>query len=189
MALGSRYADVLEAARSGDDGAFAAIYTDLAPVVAGYVRGKGAADPDDVVSETFVAVARNLKRFDGDEAAFRSWVFTIAHRRMIDERRSRTRRRDTPHDPATLPAEATPFPDLSDDDRVAELLALLTPDQREVVALRVIGGLSVKEVARVTDKRESAVKVLQHRALQALARHLAGQGVTDAGAAAMTEPE
>lgn len=93
----------MEAAQKGNEAAFADVYRDLAPVVAGYVRGKGACDPDDVVSETFIAVARNIKPFTGDEHAFRSWVFTIAHRRLIDERRARGRRRDDPHDPTTMP--------------------------------------------------------------------------------------
>ncbi|MGQ0826527.1 MAG: RNA polymerase sigma factor, partial [Actinomycetota bacterium] len=159
MPLGARFADVLSAALTGDDRAFADIYRDLAPVVVGYVRGKGAREPDDVVAETFVAVARNLGRFTGDEAAFRSWVFTIAHRRLIDERRARGRRHDDPHDPATMPGVVTSFPDLDDGADVEALLAVLTPHHREVVLQRVVGGHPVKEGAPLMDKRESAVNV------------------------------
>ncbi|MGQ0826152.1 MAG: RNA polymerase sigma factor, partial [Actinomycetota bacterium] len=89
--------------------------------------------------------------------------------------------------PAPLPGVVSSGPARAVGAAVAALLAVLTPDQREVVLLRVVGGLPVKEVARVMDKRESAVKVLQHRALQALARHLDPAGVTRGGPAAITE--
>ena len=55
---------------------------------------------------------------------------------------------------------------------IAALLAVLSPDQRDVVLLRIVADLSVEEVARLTGKREGAVKALQHRALAALRRHL-----------------
>ena len=57
-------------------------------------------------------------------------------------------------------------------DEVRELLAVLSPDQRDVVLLRIVADLSVEEVARLLGKREGAVKALQHRALAALRRHL-----------------
>ena len=67
-------------------------------------------------------------------------------------------------------------------DEVRDLLAVLSPDQREVVLLRIVADLSVEEVARLLDKREGAVKALQHRALAALRRHLS------TGACGMTVP-
>jgi DNA-directed RNA polymerase specialized sigma24 family protein len=87
---------VLTAARAGADWAWERIYADLAPVVTGYLRGHGAAEPEDLAGETFLHVVRDLPRFEGDERAFRSWVFTIAHRRLIDDRRRRGRRPVTP---------------------------------------------------------------------------------------------
>jgi RNA polymerase sigma-70 factor (ECF subfamily) len=63
-------------------------------------------------------------------------------------------------------------------DEVRVLVAVLSPDQRDVVLLRVVADLSVEEVARLLDKREGAVKALQHRALAALRRHLVQHGVT-----------
>lgn len=184
MVIGERFAEVLRRAKAGDEPAFAEIYSDLAPVVTGYARGKGAAEPDDVASESFLSVARSIRRFDGDEQAFRSWVFTITHRRIVDERRSRGRRRSDPHDPATIGGEAAPSSesvalDGFDSERVDEMLSRLTADQRSVMLLRVVAGLSVKEVAGILGKGESAVKVLQHRAVNALARQLGASAVTD----------
>ncbi len=85
----------LRAAKNGAEWAWGAIYRDLAGTVSGYLANRGAAEPEDLTSETFLQVARNISSFDGDESAFRSWVFVIAHRRLIDSRRARTRRPET----------------------------------------------------------------------------------------------
>ena len=89
--------DVIAGARAGSPRAFERIFTTLAPVVTGYLRLQGAAEPEDLTSEVFVAVLRNVGSFDGDEAGFRSWVFTIAHRRLLDERRRLVHAVDEPH--------------------------------------------------------------------------------------------
>jgi RNA polymerase sigma-70 factor (ECF subfamily) len=83
---------VLDAVRLGRPWAFDRIYRALAPVVAAYLDAQGSPEPDDLTSEVFLGVFRNIGRFDGDEAGFRAWVFTIAHRRLIDERRRLSRR-------------------------------------------------------------------------------------------------
>src|SRR5262249_48321837 len=72
---------VLERARGGDGWAIERLYAALAPAVTGFFRLQRVAEPEDLTSEVFVGVLRNLRRFRGDEAGFRSWVFTIAYRR------------------------------------------------------------------------------------------------------------
>lgn len=174
---------VLEAARRGEADALEAVYRDLAPAVTGYLRGHGTSEPDDLVSEVFVAVVRNLGRFEGDEAAFRSWVFTIAHRRLIDEHRRRARRPEDATDPAELHAAGVVAPG-ADQDALARLdgahllglLDRLTSEQRSVLLLRVVADLPVDEVARVMGKRPGAVKTLQRRALARLRALLAERG-------------
>lgn len=179
--IGSDFQDVLAAAQQGDQRAFETIYRDLAPLVLGYLRGRGASDPDDLTAETFVAVVRNVGRFRGDETQFRSWVLTIAHRRLVDERRRRGRRPEDAADLANVGpspfSESTSLPDepgaaLVSRERVAELLDVLTDDQRAVVLLRVVADLPVAEVAQILRKRRGAVKTLHRRALARLARHL-----------------
>src|SRR5882762_7704961 len=93
------FGEVLAAARTGAEWAWGRIYGELAPSIAGYVRAHGAADPDDLTGEVLLQVVRGLERFEGDEAGFRAWVFTIAHRRMVDDARRRARR---PVDPAPV---------------------------------------------------------------------------------------
>ena len=139
----------------------------------GYFAVRGAADAEDLASETFLQIARDIQTFEGDESGFRSWVFVIAHRRLIDSWRAAGRRL-----PITEIVE--PVPDVeggnTEDealDRIAtsEVLAAfgrLTEDQRAVLALRIVGGLSAEQTAEVLGRRAGAVRALQHRGLLAL---------------------
>lgn len=164
-------------ARAGCPRAFEHIYRSLAGQVSSYLRWHRASDPDGLTNDVFVQVHRNLCTFEGDDHGFRSWLFTIAHHRMIDDRR-RSSRMPQVEDDAGI-EEHTDVGDVEDDvlawlahDRVRELLSVLSRDQREVVLLRIVADLPVDEVARILDKREGAIKALQHRALNSLRRHL-----------------
>lgn len=176
MTLGEPFAAILAAARQGEEWAWAAIYRDLVGPVTGYLASRGAAEPDDLASEAFLQVARGLSGFEGDEAAFRSWVFVIAHRRMQDARRTATRRpQQSDADVDTELAHAPAAGSVEDevlgaigDAKLAAALDRLSDAHREVLALRVIGDLSVADAARVMGKSPGAIKVLQHRALRAL---------------------
>ena len=182
LPLGERFPEILHAARGGAPWAFERLYGDLAPAVAGYLRVQRASEPEDLVSEVFIGVFRGLATFHGSEQQFRSWVFTIAHRRLVDERRHAARR---PH-LSTVEAEQSPpggdvereaFESLGE-QWVVEVCAQLSSDQRTVLLLRVIADLSIEEVARITGKTVGAVKALQRRALEALRRKLAREGAT-----------
>ncbi len=168
---------LLGAAQAGADWAWERIYTELAPKLRGYLVTRGAADPDGLVGDVFLQVARNIRTFRGDEDGFRSWVFMIAHHRLIDERRRRSRRptEPLPDDPAALgtteSAETTAMVRIGDDE-IRRLLEGLTSDQREVLLLRIFGDLTVEQVAAIVGKRPGAVKALQRRALRALERRI-----------------
>lgn len=130
----------------------------------------------------FVAVLTRLPAFQGTEAQFRSWVFTIAYRRVVDEWRTRARRDTAVAAPPAVGSTAVAAEDGAlarlGDERVAALLATLTPDQRHVVALRVVADLSLEQVAELLGKPVGAVKALQHRGLAALRRSIAGEAVS-----------
>ena len=183
MGIGAPFESVLQAAQEGSPWAWELLFKEFAPKVRSYVALRGAMDPDDLVSETFIQLARNIGRFEGTEANFRSWVFTVAHHRLIDERRFRTRSREQSVAPDQLPeadAEADSEQlalDRLGEVRVAELLTLLTPDQRDVLALRIIGELSLEETATATDRRVGAVSQLQRRALARLRKAIDGEGI------------
>ncbi len=170
-------ARVLASARTGQGWAFAVLWTELSPAVAAYARGQGAREPDDLTSEVFLAAFTRLAEFSGDAAAFRSFVFTIAHHRVVDERRRRARRpegvpfesaddarQDTSAEDAVLERVAT--------ERTVELLADLSDDQREVLLLRLVADLTVPQVAELTGRRPGAVKALQRRGLDVLRRRM-----------------
>ncbi len=85
MAIGVEFPTVLDAARAGAEWAWRALYRDLAPAVLGYLHHRGARSPEDVCGDVFCELVRDLNRFDGNEPAFRAWVFLIARHRLIDE--------------------------------------------------------------------------------------------------------
>jgi RNA polymerase sigma-70 factor (ECF subfamily) len=180
--FGDVFGALLSAAQSGAPWAWERLYTWLAPPVGGYLRVQGVAEVDDVVSEVFLGVVRGIGTFAGDESQFRSWVFVIAHRRLQDTRRQ-AQRRPAPDLPVDrLPA--CPGGDVEDDafrslaqHRVELLCARLAPDQRDVVVLRIVGDLTVDEVARVLAKSPGAVKQLQRRGFGALRKLIEQEGV------------
>jgi RNA polymerase sigma factor (sigma-70 family) len=169
------FADALAAALERAPWACHWLYDTYAGRVFGYLRAQGAAEPEDLTSEVFLRVFDRLEQFSGDELQFRSWLFTIAHRILIDDVRRRQRRPQT-----TTLALQDEMHAAGDVEREAlanvgtewadALVASLPPDQRAVVALRVTADLPLEQVAHILDKRVGAVKALQHRALAALRR-------------------
>ncbi len=155
-----------------DEGPNAAqVYRELAPRVLGYLRAQRVPDPDDLLGEVFLQVARDIGRFKGDDAALRRWVFSIAHNRVVDDRRRRARRPQTSDAEVPEVAEASASGDTDPfDPELAAALGDLSDDQREVVVLRFVADLPLETVARVTGRTVGAVKALQHRALTNLAR-------------------
>ena len=177
MPIGSPFDDVLGAAQSGAPWAFEVLYRDLAPVVTGYLRLHGAAEPDDLASETFLSVFTGLAGFRGDEDGLRAWVFTIAHRRLVDDWRRRSRRPQLADDPGDLTGRVGG--DVEDDvltrigaDEVERLCGGLPADQRAVLLLRILADLTVEQVAQVMDRSVGSVKALQRRGLRTLRSRL-----------------
>jgi RNA polymerase sigma factor (sigma-70 family) len=177
MATGLPFDDVLTAAQAGAAWAFEVLYRDLAPSVTGYLRLHRAVEPDDLASETFIGVFTGLSGFSGDEAALRAWVFTIAHRRLVDDWRRRSRRPQVADDPGDL-AEFCGG-DVEDDalvgigtDTVHRLCAELPDDQRSVLLLRILADLTIEQVAQAMGRSVGATKALQRRGLRTLRARL-----------------
>jgi RNA polymerase sigma-70 factor (ECF subfamily) len=172
----------LEAAQSGADWAWETIYTETAPRVLSYLRANRAPDPDDLLGEVFLQAVRDLESFRGGERDLRAWLLTIAHHRLIDARRRAARR---PEVPGSEALEAVgPIGDVEREalerlggERVRALLDLLTEEQRAVLLLRIVGDLSVDQVAQALGRRPGAIKQLQRRGLLAVRRVLEREGV------------
>jgi RNA polymerase sigma factor (sigma-70 family) len=182
--IGEAFPEVLQAAQAGDSDALGRLYSECAPRVLGYLRSQGIADHEDIAAEVFVSMVRNLGSFHGDEDSFRGWVFTIAQRRLVDERRRRGRRPEEPFETEDLVevlgtgavGEGGVENEALERLRTSGLLEAieqLTPDQRAVLYLRAVGDLSVPDIARALDKPETAVKALLRRAAATLNRRLA----------------
>lgn len=169
----------LERARSGEAAGFDALVRHLDARLVGFARARGADDPEGFADDVLVQMCRSIQSFEGNLAQLRAWVFTIARNRLVDERRRFGRRIDErPTEPSRLPDTPAVEDAIAADERerVDALLAGLTEDQREIVVLRVVVGLSVEETAEVVGRRPGAVRALQHRALRTLRAELVGEG-------------
>jgi len=187
--IGDAFPSVLLAARVADQAAWSTLYRDLAGPLAGFFRSRGAADADNLIGDTFLHVARNLATFTGDENQFRAWVFTIAHRRLVDALRREQRCPSTSLDPATLVSLADALNDSDDElDRVVErldntgalnaLLGMLTADQAEVLVLRFGADLDATSVGVLTGRSTNAVAAITARALARLRELIEQPSVT-----------
>jgi len=178
MATYRSFAQTLSAAQAGDGRAFAVLYESLDRRVLTFAAARGAADPEGTVNDVFLKVFTNIESFSGNETQFAAWVFTIARNSLIDESRRRRRRADetglddaADETTAGGDVEADAFARLGD-EWVLEQLATLTPEQRDVVVLRIVSDLTIEAIAQVVGKRVGAVKAMQRRAFRTLARNL-----------------
>ncbi len=165
------------AAAVGESAALRRVYEELAPAISGYLRARGSDDPEGLTQDVFVALLPRLGRLQGGVQGLRTLAFSIAHARFVDESRRRGKRpAPVPFDPdddtrATGSAEQTAM-DRAESVEIVELLECLNPDQRSVVALRVVSQLTLEETAQVIGKSVGAVKQLQRRGLLVLREHV-----------------
>ncbi|MER6105301.1 RNA polymerase sigma factor [Streptomyces sp. NPDC001832] len=171
------------AAQDGDEEAFRTVYRAVQPRLLGYIRTLvGEPDAEDVASESWLQIARDLDRFSGDADRFRGWATRIARNRALDHLRMRGRRPAVGGDESELserPAES----DTADEamealatGRAMSLIAQLPQDQAEAVVLRVVVGLDAKSAAQTLGKRPGAVRTAAHRGLKRLAELLRTDG-------------
>ena len=169
------FEEVLRAAQLGEGAALSELWSHFSGRIAAFVRARGAVDVDEITNDVFLAAFTGLADFRGDLAGFRALLFTIARRRVADEVRRRTRRvQSVPWSPfddehsTSGPEDA--LLEQESGRLLLERLERLTPDQRDVVLLRLVADLSLDEVATVLGKSIGTVKSLQRRGLDALRR-------------------
>lgn len=170
------------AAQDGDEDAFRAVYRAVQPRLLGYIRTLvGEPDAEDVASEAWLQIARDLDRFSGDADRFRGWAARIARNRSLDHLRMRSRRPAIGGDETELTARAAESDtagdaiEALDTDRTMSLIAQLPQDQAEAVVLRVVVGLDAKSAAQTLGKRPGAVRTAAHRGLKRLAELLGAE--------------
>lgn len=166
----------VQAAQDGDETAFRTVYRAVHPRLLGYVRTLvGEADAEDVASESWLQITRDLARFSGDADRFRGWAARIARNRALDHIRMRGRRPVIGGDESEL-ADTPAASDTAGEalealgtGRTLRLISRLPQDQAEAVVLRVVVGLDAKTTAQVLGKRPGAVRTAAHRGLRRLA--------------------
>ncbi|MDO0935810.1 RNA polymerase sigma factor [Streptomyces sp. DG2A-72] len=180
-------------AQDGDEAAFAVAYRIVQPGLLGYLRGIVGDDAEDVASDAWLEIARDLGRFKGDGAGFRGWTATIARHRALDHlRRQKVRPRSTAteQDVLDLPSAHSTHDQALEGistEYALQLVRGLPREQAEAVLLRVVVGLDGPAAARVLGKRPGAVRTAAYRGLKRLAQQLGVEGVTDDGSRTLGE--
>jgi RNA polymerase sigma-70 factor (ECF subfamily) len=163
--------DELSAALAGEASGFSAVYSTMSPAVHGYFRARGVDDPEALTQDVFVDVLPKLTGIKGGHAGLRTFIFSIAHARLVDYRRRSAR---TPQLTEYDPFQDERYSNSAEDDVIGSLggisstLSMLNDEQREVLVLRIVADLSVEQVAGIMNKTPGAIKQLQRRGLIAL---------------------
>ena len=159
----------------GDEDGFRVLYRAVQPGLLRYLRVLVGTDAEDVASEAWLHIARDLTSFKGDEDGFRGWAATIARNRALDHLRHQRRRpvsAATDEQLAEVPARedtAETAVTAMDTDAALAMIAKLPRDQAEAVLLRAVMGLDATAAAKVLGKRAGAVRMAAHRGLRTLA--------------------
>jgi len=165
---------LIRRAKECDEAAWAEIYERHKQNIYRYIyyRVSNASLAEDLTQEVFLRALESIDSFAFRGIGLSSWLYRIARNLVIDHYRRQPERAELPLEEGLLAAAEE---DLGRQQELREALDCLTDEQREVVILRFVNGLSTAEVAQVLDKSEGAVKSLQHRALAALGRILKGE--------------
>ncbi|MGV9268431.1 RNA polymerase sigma factor [Kitasatospora sp. NPDC003701] len=185
--------EAVRAAQGGDEEAFRLLFRSVQPGLLRYLRvlvggrPEDVQDAEDIASEAWLQIARDLRGFSGDGDGFRGWAATIARNRALDHLRARRRR-----PVADLPFEYLAELAAGDDTAGAALAAVgtsdalalisrLPPDQAEAVLLRVVMELDAESAAQVLGKKSGTVRMAAHRGLRRLAKLLEQSFAAGAG--------
>lgn len=178
MLTHDEFTRLLDGVRAGDAAAASELFRRTQPRLLRYLRSREPDAADDVAADVWVAVASSLDRFDGDEDGFRGWVFTIARRRLLDHHRRAQRQRTSPVEPHGFDDRvdvdaATAVHAVNDaQEAVDRIVAELSPEQAEVVLLRVVADLDAGTVAAIMGRTAGWVRVTQYRAMKRLSQRL-----------------
>ncbi len=166
---GGEFELALMKAKRGNGDGFDWLYKNYNRRVGALIRSESCPNPDEVVNTVFFKAFRSIDRFVGNQANFASYLYQIARFQVIDERRARSRQVEVEDDLSIDlidrgpgPAEVAEQSDAA--SRAYEALQALTPEQREVIVLRVFFGLTGPETAEALDKPVGAIRSLQNRA-------------------------
>ncbi len=167
--------DAVEQAQQGDERAFRTVYQTLHPRLLAYARALvGATEAEDVLSDSWLQIARDLHKFRGDGAGFHGWCSRIVRNRALDHIRWHKRRPEAPDDLSAILERPAPDDtseqalDTLGTERAMALVAQLPQQQAEAVILLAVVGLDAKRAAGILGKRVGAVRTAAHRGIRKL---------------------
>ena len=163
-------------AQKGESSAFEALYDHFYDQIFRYIAFKTSDSliAEDLTEDVFLRMLESIRKFKPQGHPFSSWLFRIAHNRVIAHYRKRGRDKNVPLDTIlTTVGESQSTLDTYVETKLAmrevnQAMENLTDLQREVLNLRFAGGLSIKETAEAVNRNENSVKALQHSALKKL---------------------
>ncbi len=169
-------AELIARWKAGDDRAASELVERHAAALARFAVSSGERNEvDELVQDTFVRAFNSLDGFRG-ESSFRTWLFTIERRLLLDRRRAEKRRRDrTEVQEGDVATEYDALDSVVADEtqqRLRNAVDRLSPTQREVFTLRVAEGLSYKEIAEAVGTTEGAARVHYHNAMRVVKEFL-----------------
>ena len=180
----------IESAEQGTDQGIVTLFRSFNPQLLRFLKNQAPNQYEDIASETWLAIAKGIANFNGNPHDFRSWMFSIARRKLVDHYRTagkskiafenlRTRfSQEQSLNEADSSSEAA-ISNLSAESAIEELVNQLPPHHAEVLLLRILGELSVEEVAKIVEKSPEAVRVIQYRALNSLSKKFKRNFVTE----------
>ena len=169
--------NLVRRAKERDQEAFAQLYEEYFDKIYRYIalRIGDRMEAEDITQQVFLNAIRAISSFKLRGVPFSAWLFRIAHNQVVDYLRKKARRATTPLEESLIISEDAPqliAEQKQDVERLRLATRKLTPAQREVIAFRFAGELSIAQVAKVMGKSEGAVKALQHSAIVALRKAL-----------------
>jgi RNA polymerase sigma-70 factor (ECF subfamily) len=172
---------LVQRAQANDRAAFGELYELYCPKIYSYIayhlNGRIEA-AEDLTEEVFMKALQNLSSFQFRDVPFSSWLYRIAHNHLIDHIRTSKKQQSVNLDDAEhLLFEKDKLDGRLDRQTLSHALAKITDDQRQIVLMRIVHGLSITETAKAVGKSEDSVKQLQSRGLKALKRVLESEHV------------
>jgi len=169
--------ELIRRAQEGDEEAIADIYRIHAQAVYRYIVNRigDVAMAEDLTSEVFLRAVEALPRYRHRGTPLAAWLYRIARDRVIDLYRASNRRMTSELGDDLLDTRPDMESELvrrAEAERLRHALARLTRDQRDVLFFRFIEEFTIEKTSELMGKTPGAVKALQFRALQALARRL-----------------
>ena len=159
-------------AKRGNKEAFGKLYLKYLDSIFRYVFFKVNQDrlqAEDLTQTVFFKAWEKLDNFDEDGVGFRAWIYKIAHNLVIDHYRDRKHKVELNE---AIPDESQSVEEKvfqeSESKNLLRAIEQLSEEQREVITMKFIEGMSNKEISKILNKNKDAIRALQHRALRAL---------------------